>query len=86
MGLRIDEQTYPAGGTYGVFFLDEQEIGRADKVPEGWRPFRKVRTQPTAALAAKVMLATTLQKLKAEEKRIRQLQERLNTVTRDSKA
>ena len=77
MPLRIEEQQYPAGGTYGIFFIGAHEIGRADKLPDGWRVFRKRKTMPTPELAAKVMLDDKLNALRVEEDRVRKLQESL---------
>lgn len=77
MTLRIEEKQYPAGGIYGVFFIGTHEIGRADKMPDGWVVFRKRKTMPTPELAAKVMLDDKLNALRVEEDRVRKLQEGL---------
>lgn len=73
MTLRIEEAQYPAGGTYGVFFIGSHQIGRADKMPDGWRVYRKRKTMPTPELAAKTMLDDKLNELRVEEDRTRKL-------------
>ena len=44
--LRIVETERPNGQTYGVFFLGIHEIGRADKMLDGWKPFGKRNVLP----------------------------------------
>mgnify|MGYP001312269026 CR=1 FL=1 len=77
MPLHIEEHQYPSGGTYGVFFIGTSEIGRADKMPDGWKVFRKRKTMPTPELAAKVMLEDKLNALRVEEDRVTKLLEGL---------
>ena len=65
MTLRIEECEYPSGAVYGVFFIGRHEIGRADKKPDGWVPFRKRKTL-TAEMAAKAMIDTMANKAKED--------------------
>lgn len=77
MTLRIEEHQYPVGSTYGVFFIGRDEIGRADKMPDGWKVFNKRKTIPTPELAAKTMLDGKLNALRVEEEQTRKLLDRL---------
>lgn len=71
--LRIEEGAYPAGGEYGIFYIGKTEIGRAAKLPEGWRLHGKRKVLPTPELAAKAMLDSKLNALRVEEERTRKL-------------
>jgi len=73
MPLRIEERQHPNGTTYGVFFIGKEEIGRADKVFDGWILQRKRKVQPTAEKAAKAMLDSKLNELRIAEDRTRKL-------------
>ena len=55
MPLRIQECEYPSGAAYGVFFMGQHEIGRADKIDGGWRLWRARKVLPEEQ-AAKAML------------------------------
>lgn len=76
MTLRIEECEYPNGDTYGVFFLGRHEIGRADKKPDGWVPFRK-RKVLSAEMAAKAMIDSMLNAAKADEQHAKKMLEAL---------
>lgn len=65
MTLRIEEFESQSGAMYGVFFIGRHEIGRADKKPDGWVPFRKRKTL-TAEMAAKAMIDTMANKAKKD--------------------
>lgn len=77
MTFRIEEGVYPSGDTYGVFFIGRDEIGRADKMPNGWRVQHKRKTMPTPELAAKTMLDGKLNALRVEEDKTRKALETL---------
>lgn len=77
MTLRIEEQQYPGGGTYGEFYIGRHLIGRADKLPDGWRVRGKRKTMPTSEMAAKVMLDDKRNALRKEEDLMRKLMEGL---------
>ena len=63
MPLRIVECEYPSGNQYGVFFLGDHEIGRADLTSDGWLPYGK-RKPLTAEMAAKSMIDTMMRHAK----------------------
>lgn len=65
MSLRIVECEYPSGDVYGVFFLGDHEIGRADLTSDGWLPYNK-RKPLTAEMAAKSMIDTMMRYAKAD--------------------
>ena len=77
MPLRIEENEYPSGGSYGVFFIGADEIGRADKMPDGWRIFHKRKIMKTAEAAARVMIDDALHRVRAEQARIEKRKEAL---------
>ena len=77
MTLRIEEKQYPAGGTFGEFYIGKHLIGRADKLPDGWRVFNKRKTMPSSEMAAKVMLDDKLNAIRREEELTRKLMEGL---------
>lgn len=70
--LRIEENQYPSGATYGVFFLGQEEIGRADKLPDGWKPQGKKKVLPEVH-AAKAMLDSLLAKADRDRARATKL-------------
>jgi hypothetical protein len=72
MPLRIQEQTYISGATYGVFFMGTHEIGRADKVGDGWRLPRARKVLPEEQ-AAKAMLDRAISKAREDEKQARKM-------------
>ena len=65
--LRIVESEYPSGATYGTFYLGRHEIGRADKLPEGWKPFGKRKVLPEIH-AAKAMIDALISKADRDRK------------------
>ena len=76
MPLRIQECEYPSGATYGVFFMGQHEIGRADKLDGGWRLFRARKVLPEEQ-AAKAMLDRAISKAREDEKQARKMLEAL---------
>lgn len=72
MPLRIQECEYPSGATYGVFFMGQHEIGRADKIDGGWRPWRTRKVLPEEQ-AAKAMLDRAISKAREDEKQARKM-------------
>ena len=72
MTLRIQECDYPSGATYGVFFMGQYEIGRADKIDDGWRLWRARKVLP-GEQAAKAMLDRAISKAHEDEKRARKM-------------
>ena len=72
MPLRIQECEYPSGATYGVFFMGQHEIGRADKIDGGWRLFRARKVLPEEQ-AAKAMLDRAISKAREDEKHARKM-------------
>ena len=77
MSLRIVECEYPNPEyQYGVFFLGPEEIGRADKIGDGWRLLQKKKVLP-AEMAAKAMLDGEISKARQDEARARKLLEAL---------
>ena len=80
--LRIEEKTYPAGGTYAEFYLDGTLIGRADRVhtdgtAEGWKVFGKRKPSASLEAAARTMLEDRLKALEKERKAVMVLLSRL---------
>lgn len=75
--LRIEEKTYPAGGTYAEFHLDGTLIGRADKVSESWKVFGKRKPSASPEAAARTMLEDRLKALEKEKKAVMDLLSRL---------
>lgn len=76
--LRIVEGEYPAGEFFGVFYLGSTEIGRADKVGEGWRLPRSRKVLPEVQ-AAKAMIDRMLCKARDDEAAARKLLGQLRT-------
>ncbi|MHB1641442.1 MAG: hypothetical protein ACYCS8_02125 [Acidithiobacillus sp.] len=67
--LRIVEFQYPDPKyRYGVFYLGDNEIGRADKADGGWIPRGKRKALPDVA-AAKVMIESAILKARRDEAR-----------------
>ena len=72
MPLRIVECEYPSGAIYGLFYIGNHEIGRADKLQGGWRVFgaRKVLSEEHAA---KQMLDRAIRSAREDEKQARKM-------------
>lgn len=64
--LRIREGVYPNGQPYGVFYLGRHEIGRAQKVVDGWIPTGK-RKVLSEVHAAKAMIDSKINRAKLDE-------------------
>ena len=65
--LRIVECEYPNPKyRYGMFYLDDNEIGRADKADGGWIPRGKRKVLPDEA-AAQVMIESIISKARRDE-------------------
>ena len=78
MPLRIQECKYLSGAVYGVFFMGQHEIGRADKVGDGWRLFRARKVLPEEQ-AAKAMLDRAISKAREDEAHARKMLAALRT-------
>ncbi len=74
--LTIDECQYPNGATYGVFYIGKHEIGAADKIDDGWRPFGK-RKALSSERAAKVMIDKSISRARKDEAHAREMLEAL---------
>lgn len=76
MPLRISECKYPSGDIYGVFFMGQHEIGRADKIGGFWR-LRGARKVLTEEGAAKAMIDRAITKAREDERNARKMLEAL---------
>jgi hypothetical protein len=76
MPLRIQECEYPSGAIYGVFFMGQHEIGRAERIGGGWRLFRARKVLPEEQ-AAKAMLDRAISTARDDEVRARKMLEAL---------
>lgn len=78
--LRIVECEYPySPHVYGIFFVDDVEIGKADKAADGWTPYNR-RKVFTAKQAAQLMLESKISAAKKEQKRATALLEALSQI------
>jgi hypothetical protein len=74
--LRIEEKQFPAGGTYGDFYLGKVKVGSASKTPDGWVPFGK-RKPLSDVMAAKAMIDSMISEARNDHKRAKRLLEDL---------
>ena len=70
--LSIIEHTFPNGDVYGEFWIDGEQIGKANKAPAGWIPFgkRNVLTDSQAAVKMLQDKIAAARKAEMEAKRL----------------
>lgn len=73
MMLRIVECEYPNPEyKYGIFYLGDHEIGRANKIEGGWVPNGKRKALPEE-MAAKAMIDSAISKARRDEAHARKM-------------